>query len=37
MRTAEYAAVSAAALATAFTISGVAARLWATIALHMPF
>lgn len=37
MRTAEYAAVSAAALTTVLTISGIAARLWGAIALHMPF
>jgi hypothetical protein len=37
VRTTEYAAASAAALTIALTISGFAARLWGTIALHMPF
>jgi hypothetical protein len=37
VRTAEYAAASAAAITVALVMSSFAARLWGMVALHMPF
>ena len=37
MKTVDYAAVSVTAVTIALTVSGITARLWGAIALHMPF